>query len=285
MNTRFIRFTIPALATLLAATAALAQQPLKLPRPSQKASLMQTVGLTDVTITWSRPGVKGRKIAGDLVPYDKVWRTGANEATTINFSGDVTIEGQPLPAGLYSLHTIPGKDSWTVIFNKNANQWGSYSYDAKQDALRVTVKPRSAPATEWLTFDVPQLSTDSATIELRWDTFAVPFTVGTNTTRQALASIDAALAAAKADDWRTAYTAAQFAINNKITSVDAGQWLDKSISANANLFNLRLKAQQQAKAGNKAAALATAEKALAAATAEQKEEADLLRKEMEGWKK
>jgi hypothetical protein len=284
MHPRFARLTTLVMAAL-ATTAAFAQQPLKLPRASQKASLTQTVGLTDVTITWSRPGVKGRRIVGDLVPYDKVWRTGANEATTINFTGDVTVEGQPLPAGLYSLHTIPGKDSWTVILNKTSNQWGSYSYDAKQDALRVSVKPHSVPATEWLTFDVAALSTDAATFELRWDTFAVPFTVGTNSTKQALANIDAALAAAKPDDWRTAYTAAQFAINNKISSADAGKWLDRSIAANANLFNLRLKAQQQAKAGDKTAALATAQRALAAATAEQKEEADLLRKEMEEWKK
>src|SRR6187431_3228823 len=93
---------------------------LKLPRTSQKAQVMQTVGLTDVTITYSRPGVKGRTIWGDLVPYDKVWRTGANEATAITFSTDVKVNGQPLAAGTYSLHTIPTKNDWTVIFNKKA---------------------------------------------------------------------------------------------------------------------------------------------------------------------
>ena len=108
-----------AILTLLAPSA-FAQ--LKLPRVSQKASVTQTIGLTDVTVTYSRPGVKGRTIWGDLVPYDKVWRTGANEATSIAFARDVTINGKALPAGTYSLHTIPGKASWAVIFNKKVDQ-------------------------------------------------------------------------------------------------------------------------------------------------------------------
>ena len=119
-------FAVAALfaATLLAAAPALAQ--LDLPRPSPKATVSQTVGLTDITITYCRPGVKGRVIWGGLVPYDQVWRTGANEATTITFSDEVTIEGTKLPAGTYGLFTIPGKDEWTVIFNKGAKQWGAY---------------------------------------------------------------------------------------------------------------------------------------------------------------
>src|SRR5438876_1248992 len=145
---------------------------LRTPRASQKQVVTQTVGFTDVTITYSRPGVKGRQIWGGLVPYDKVWRTGANEATTISFSDDVMINSQPLPKGTYSLHTIPGRDSWTIIFNKTANQWGSFNYDAAQDALRVTVKPEKADFREWMSFDVPQLSTDSATVALRWENLA-----------------------------------------------------------------------------------------------------------------
>src|SRR5437899_746922 len=120
---------------LLLSSLPLAAQ-LRTPRPSPKASVMQTVGLTDVTIVYSRPGVKGREIWGALVPYDKVWRTGANEATTFAVSDDVMINGQPLPKGTYSLHTIPGKDEWTIIFNKDAGQWGSFSYDEAKDALR-----------------------------------------------------------------------------------------------------------------------------------------------------
>src|SRR6185369_10581652 len=151
------------LSTFLIATAALAQTQapsVKYPRVSQKSSLMQTIGTTDMTITYSRPGVKGRKIWGALVPYGQVWRTGANEASTISFSDDVTINGQKLPAGTYSLHTIPGEKEWTLIFNSVANQWGSFSYDQSKDALRVKAFPAPASFTEWMTFEVPMVSAD-----------------------------------------------------------------------------------------------------------------------------
>src|ERR1044071_7850835 len=157
------KFLFAAAAALSLALCVAAQAQLRTPRPSQKATVMQTVGVTDITITYSRPGVKGRKIWGDppagsaagtatlddartrakdqvIVPYGHVWRAGANEATQFAVSDDVLINGQPLKAGTYSLHMIPGKDEWTVIFNSDAEQWGSYSYDSKQDALRVKAK-------------------------------------------------------------------------------------------------------------------------------------------------
>ena len=149
------------LAVLAAVPLAAQQTPqLRTPRPSPKASVMQTIGLTEMTITYSRPGVKGRQIFGALVPYGTVWRTGANEATTISFSDDVTINGQPLAKGTYSLHTIPGKDQWTIIFNKVAEQWGSFKYDQAQDALRVTARPEKSSFQELMEFDVPQVSAD-----------------------------------------------------------------------------------------------------------------------------
>src|SRR5712672_1541733 len=154
------------LAAVLAIVTPSAFAELKLPRISQNATVTQTVGYTDVAITYSRPGVKGRVIWGGLVPYDKVWRTGANEATSFTVSQDVTINGKPLPAGTYSLHTIPGKTSWTVIFNKKADQWGSYNYDAAEDALRVDGQPADGPNQEWLTFSFPDVQNDTATVEL-----------------------------------------------------------------------------------------------------------------------
>ena len=161
------RYVLPA--TLMLLLAPYAQAQIKLPRVSPKATVTQTVGLTEVNILYNRPGVKGRTIWGGLVPYDEVWRTGANEATTINFSQAVTINGKPLPAGLYSLHTIPGKTTWTVIFNKKAEQWGSYEYDATQDALRLTVEPKQGPHQEWMTFSFPDVLSDSASVELSWE--------------------------------------------------------------------------------------------------------------------
>jgi len=270
---------------LVLAVPALAQQ-LRLPRPSQKSVLTQTVGLTDVTITYSRPGVKGRKIFGGLVPYGQVWRTGANEATTIAFTDDVTINGQPLPKGTYSLHTIPTENEWTLIFNKKADQWGSYSYDAKDDALRLSVKPRPAiEKHEWMTFEVPELSTDAATFVIAWDNLEVPFSVNTHTTQKVLADANAAVAAAKPDDFSTALSAANFAFNNGMTA-EAHKWLDQSIKTKETMSNLWLKARMEAAAGKKADAIVTGEKALSLKT--DKDSAELageIRKQVDSWKK
>ena len=218
------------------------------------------------------------------MPYDKVWRTGANEATSISFSDDVSINGQSLAKGTYSLHSIPGKDSWTLIFNKVADQWGSYSYDQAKDALRVTVTPQQAPMTEWLTFEVPQLSADKATVVLRWENLAVPFTVETGTTSKTLAAARAAVSAAKADDWRTPQNAANFAFtNNNLT--DAQVWSDAAVKANENAQTLWLKARLLAKQGRKADAIRFGEMAIGKATASESELAGEIRKEVDGWKK
>jgi Protein of unknown function (DUF2911) len=149
-------------------------------RVSPKASVMQVVGFTEIKIDYSRPGVKGRTIWGDLVPYNKVWRAGANEATTISFSSDVSIEGKKLPAGKYSLFTIPEKEEWTIIFNKVAEQWGAFEYNETEDALRVSVKPiTNNSSTEWFTFSFTDLKPKEGTtvINLLWEKIKVPFKV------------------------------------------------------------------------------------------------------------
>src|SRR5256885_14827965 len=173
-------------------------------RPSQKASVMQTIGVTDITITYSRPPVKGRTIFADapatmesrakgeatldnqnerkpgepIVPYNHVWRAGANEATMFQVTEDVLINGQPLKAGTSSLHTVPGKDEWTIVFNNDAGQWGSFSYDEKKDALRVKTKPQTAGnSQEWLEYTFDPVTENSAQVNLRWEKISVPFTV------------------------------------------------------------------------------------------------------------
>ena len=236
---------------------------LQLPRPSQKAQVMQTVGLTDVTITYSRPGVKGRVIWGGLVPYDKVWRTGANEATDITFSTDVKVNGQPLPAGTYSLHTIPTKGDWTVIFNKKADQWGSYSYDETEDALRVQVKAQPHEFTEWMEFSLPDIAVDKATVALDWEKLRVPFEIQVETVEHAITNARAAMASLAADDWQTAFRCASFAFQNNVAPDEARQWIDKSISIKETWLNLRLKADMLAKDGNTAEAIQFGEKAIA----------------------
>jgi len=158
-------------------------------RVSPKASVSQTIGFTDVTISYSRPGVKGRKIWGGLVPYNKVWRTGANEATKITFSKDVTINGEKLAAGSYAFFAIPTQNEWTLIFNKVADTWGAFSYDKNksQDALKIKVKPVEHNFQEWLEYnfsnmDVEKAGTkNSANVNLDWDKLRVSFKVVADT--------------------------------------------------------------------------------------------------------
>ena len=268
---------------LLAATGAFAQQQIRSPRSSPKASVMQSVGITDVTINYNRPGVKGRAIWGALVPWDKVWRTGANEATTIEFSDDVWINGQKLTKGLYSLHTIPTATEWTIIFNSVASQWGSYSYDAAKDALRVKVTPQAAPHAEWLTFEFPEMTTDTAKVVMRWEKIAVPFTIDTKSTERTMASFRNAMN----PDWRTPYMAADFAFNNKGAATDAevNAWIEQSLKANQNIANLYLRARLAERAGNKADAIRYGEMAIAAATPQQADFAAEVRRNVEMWKK
>jgi len=146
------------------------------PRTSPNAAVSQTIGTTEVRITYGRPQVNGRTIFGDLVSYNEVWRTGANEATTVSVSSDVTVEGEPLSAGTYSLYTIPRPDSWTIIFNNVANQWGT-QYDQSEDALRVDVEPESAPQHEMMTFVFEEVTDTSGTCVLYWADARVPFEI------------------------------------------------------------------------------------------------------------
>jgi len=267
----------------LLAPSAFAQ--LKLPRVSQKEVVTQSVGLTDVTITYSRPGVKGRVIWGGLVPYDQVWRTGANEATSIVFSQDVSINGKPLPAGTYSLHTIPGKTSWTIIFNKKADQWGSYEYDAAQDALRVQATPAAGPNEEWMEFSFPELSTDAATVVLAWEKVRVPFKIETKTTEQAMANIRQALSG-DVKEWNVPYGAASYAFNNNLDKTESMKWVDQSIALKGTFWNLRLKAQMLAKDGKAKDAVAVGEKAMVAGKTDEDAATEMpkLEKQIADWK-
>ena len=259
---------------------------LKLPAVSQHAVVTQTVGLTDITVTYSRPGVKGRQIFGELVPYGKVWRSGANQATQFAVSTDVSIEGQKLPAGTYSLHTIPGPDSWTVIFNKDAGQWGSFSYDQAKDALRVTVKPEKAMhSTEWLEYYFPEVSTDAATLVLQWADVKVPIHIDANTTANVMANAKSAVASAKPDDWQTPYRAGGFALDNGQMAA-AREWSDEAVKRNENLSTLWLRARVEQKEGHTAEALKTAELALSKQTdKDNKDFVGEVKKQIAAWKK
>jgi hypothetical protein len=278
------------LVILVTAGETIAQQALRFPRPSQKASVMQTIGVTDVTINYSRPGVKDRKIWGDpwadpkvtgtatlddqrtrpkdavIVPYGHVWRTGANEATQFVVTDDVLINGQPLKAGTYSLHTIPNRDEWTIIFNSDAGQWGSFSYDEKKDVLRVKAKPVMVSENqEWLMYSFDPLSDNSAQVNIRWEKVRVPITVEVKDVNAlTLEKARAAIAAAKPDDWRTPLQAANYAFqnNNPADDQEAAHWLEQSIKVKETYGNMYAKARMLAAQGKKQEAIAAGEKAL-----------------------
>jgi len=268
---------------IIVCLASIASAQVELPRPSPRASVMQRIGVTVVTITYSRPGVKNRVIWGELVPYDKVWRTGANEATTISFSNDVKIEGENLPAGTYALFTIPGKTEWTIIFNKAADQWGSNDYKQEQDALRVKVKPAEGPDEEWMNFVFRNLSLNSADVVFRWANLEVQFGIQTDTLRKVMADCRAAMKDLKADDDRTPRSCAQFAAENNGDPAEALQWVGKSISMKEGFANLATQARLQAKIGKKSVAIQTAKKALTLAKDAPANDVENLKKEMQEW--
>ena len=165
-NIKIISFLI---LTIFLTSQTFAQDYLKKLRISPKAEVMQVIGLTQVDISYSRPGVKGRKIWGGLVPYDKVWRAGADEATKITFSTDVKIENKKLSVGSYSFFVIPSKKEWTIIFNKVANQWGAFEYNEAEDAIRLKVKPKTAEFEEWLKYEFVRTGDYSANFILHWE--------------------------------------------------------------------------------------------------------------------
>jgi hypothetical protein len=273
---------------LCAGTSVLAQ--IQTPRPSQKASVMQRVGVTDITITYSRPAVKGRKIWGDplpgqtatgeatlddqnkrpagapIVPYGHVWRTGANEATQFVVTDDVLINGQKLAAGSYSLHTIPTKDEWTIVFNGTANQWGSFDYDPAKDTLRVKVKPEWLKDNqEWLEYTFDPVTEDSAQVNIRWEKINVPFTVKVpDVAATTLSHLKTTVGNAKPDDWRTPMQAGNYLINNQNPADDEQgmAWLDQSIKVKETFQNLAAKANALYKAGKKQEAIALGEQAV-----------------------
>ena len=146
-------------------------------RLSPKAAVIQTIGFTDVRIDYNRPGVKGRVIWGGLVPFNKVWRAGANEATKFTFLGDVKINGKFVKAGSYSFFTIPTKDNWTLIFNKVADQWGAFEYNEAEDLMRFEVAPNEGNMQEWLAYTITKTSEYTAIIQLEWENLVIPFTI------------------------------------------------------------------------------------------------------------
>ena len=271
---------------------AFAQQPtlaIKPLRPSQKASVMQTIGVTDITITYSRPGVKGRTIFADapasmaaratgeatlddqnkrqpgepITPYGHVWRVGANEATLFQVTDDVLINGQPLKAGAYSLEAIPGKDEWTIIFNNDPGQWGAFSYDEKKDALRIKTKAQTVSDNqEWLVYSFDPVTDNSATVNLRWEKVRVPFTVEVKDVKAAWRAHADALIAANPTNETLPLQVANTYYREKNWD-EALKFVDQSIKVKETFANLSSKANILWGAGKKDQALTVADAAIA----------------------
>jgi Protein of unknown function (DUF2911) len=238
---------------------------LRLPTASQRAISMQRIGLTDITVNYCRPLVGGREIWGKAVPYGQVWRSGANENTTIVFTDDVSVEGHALPAGTYGLHTIPAADQWTIIFSKNSTSWGSFSYDEKEDALRVTVTPRAAEFVEALTYSFDDPKPDSVAVTLRWAKLAVPFRVSADVNAIVLRSIQNQLRNTGGFTWAGYDEAANWLIDANQNLEQAMKWEDHSIQIEERFENLLGKSMILEAQGKKQEAEAMKTKAVEAA--------------------
>jgi hypothetical protein len=232
---------------------------LDLPLQSPRAEISQRIGITDITIHYHRPLVNDRKVWDGLVPYGKVWRAGANINTTITFSDPVQIEGKPLDKGTYGLHMIPNTDEWTIIFSKNSTSWGSFTYDEKEDALRVTVKPRAADMHNALTYDFDQLQKDSAVVEMEWEKIAVPFKVSVDVHDVVQASLKKQLRNLSQYTWMSWDNAANYLLAEKVNLDEALTYANKSIE-NEDRYDNEMTKAQVLKALNRKDEAATAEK-------------------------
>ena len=260
--------TAIALGLVVCLTAAQAQfkngsQPteLNLPRISQHGETSQTIGISTVTINYSRPLANGREVWGKIVPYGKVWRAGANENTTITFSDDAAVEGKPLPAGTYGLHMIPDKNQWIIIFSKNSTSWGSFSYDQKEDALRVTVKPAAGESFDTLTYTFDDVKPGSAVATLRWEKVAVPFRVSFDVNEITLKSIRNQLRSVGGFTWAGYDEAANWCLDGNYNLEEALKWEETSIQGEDRFENWETRSRLLAAMGKKdeaAKALSTA---------------------------
>ncbi|MES2138661.1 MAG: DUF2911 domain-containing protein [Bacteroidota bacterium] len=254
--------------TVLAASALFAistfttnAQQLKLPAPSPLQTLDQSFALSNIKIEYSRPSAKGRVIFGDLVPFGKTWRSGANTATKITFGEDVKIEGSPLVAGTYALYTIPNKDSWEIMFYNDLKLGGNVAdYKAENEVLRVKVKPSAyANKVETLTINVTDMTSNSGNIELLWENTRVAFSVVSDIDSKVMKNIETSLAT----DARPYFQAAGYYYdNNKDLTIALG-WINKAIEQNPKAFYMvHLKAKIQLKLKDYKGAVATAEQSI-----------------------
>ncbi len=242
--------------TILTVCSIAEAQEFRTPRPSPDATVTQFVGITKITVDYSSPRVNSRKIWGDLVPFGEIWRTGANEGTTITFSDNVKVNGNELPAGTYGFHTIPGMNEWEIIFSKDTKVDGPAAFDEKKEALRIKVKPEEAAFTERMMFTITDMTEKSANVNLTWEKLKVSFNVEVNTQDLVLQS------ARTGFNWGQLNNAASYCLQNNVNLEEGYNWVQASMLINENYWNTRIKAQYLAKMDKKDEAIATMEKAI-----------------------
>src|SRR5437867_4521746 len=243
---------------------AVEEKKIEFPAASQHSVVKQRVGLTDVEIDYSRPNKNDREIFGGLVPYGRLWRTGANAVTKIRFSHPVTLGGKEIPAGEYALFTIPTAGEWTIIISKDARVQSAADYKQENDAVRITAQPETIPvAIETFTIELGDVKGASATLNFLWDKTRVPVKLTTDDVEQVSKQLDAAAKASTPLDPRTAYQAAAFYYDNNKDMQQAAKWIDQALEKNPDAYCMHYKkAQIQARLGNKKEAIASAQEAI-----------------------
>jgi hypothetical protein len=254
------RFAHWLVALSAAASVAVAQSPLELPAPSPKARADQRVGVTDFSIEYSSPGVKGRQIWGGLVPYDELWRAGANAATKLTASRDFTFGDTAVPAGSYAYYATPGKTSWTVVLNTSANASGTQGYDEKKNVATVTVTPEALPAhRERLAYSFTDTTDEGTNLDLEWEKLRVRVPIKVDTKAHVMANVEKTLA----DAWRPHFASARYLLDSGGDLDTALAYVNTSIDVKPTWWNHWVKAQVLAKQGKKAEAVEVGKKAVA----------------------
>lgn len=251
---------------LAAAVPAAAQTPLQLPQPSPEASVRQIVGVTEIEVVYHRPAVNDRAVWGGLVPYDQVWRAGANENTVISFSTPVRVAGREVAAGRYGLHMIPTAGEWTVILSRMSDAWGSFTYDPAEDALRFPATAESAPFLERLAYSFDEVEQDSTVLALRWEKLRVPIPISVERTNLVLADFRRQLRGLPRFGWQAWNQAANWSRQNGGDLAEAEEWADRSIGIQRNFTNLSTKSRIAAARGRAAEAEQLLSQALSLAT-------------------
>lgn len=253
-----ITFTLAIL--LLAGMSAFAQQ-IQMPQASPSAKIAQKVGLTDVTVDYSRPSTKGRKIFGELVPYGEVWRTGANGATIISFSTDVEIDGKKVPQGQYALYSIPGKSEWTIILSKDTKLWGAIGYNPDNDLMRFKAVPEKLSRV-YETFEISfnNMTDNGADLSIKWEQTRVDFPITTQVDAIVMAQIKELVIDKDATDPTLLYSAANYYFTNQKDIPQAYTWITKSVESDPKYWTMHLKAKIELALGKKTEALESAKK-------------------------